>query len=98
MTVQAVTFKCTGTAHYWLNPVAIEDTSGAGVEIGHHIEGWIAPWMDVPDHTMTFELDDTYEWDIAIRFKNAAPVLFSGFKPAAGDLLELLGTQGWVPL
>lgn len=102
MAVVTVTLALSGvTAHYVFTPNANEDlTGGTGVTAPSIIRGWANPDAnsDLINTSVSVDLDDSYLWDVNISFRNAPPIVFQGFTPAAGDLLAQLTSQGWVAL
>lgn len=96
----AVTVTCTiaGPCHYWLTPQPIQSTTGAGVLVGDIVHGWIWETTDGTPTVLSLELDSTYAYDVSLYFRGAPPILFDGFMPASGDLLEQLTAQGWIGL
>lgn len=98
MTVQTVTLTVGTTCQYWLTPQAIQDITGLGVEAADIIQDWAPVDSSTGPVTIEFNLDDTFVWDIILTFKNAPPVIFNGYQPVSGDLLQTLAAQGWTPL
>ncbi len=99
MAVVNVTLTAGVTVHYWFTPQAIFDVSaGNGVASTGIVSGWSA-WVDgTSEPQLTFELDNAFQWDVSLEFRNAEPITFEGFQPGnGGDLLELLSAQGWTP-
>lgn len=104
MTTVNITAALSGvTAHYVFTPQAIEDiTSDTGITAPDIIRGWANPEASnsggIPQ-SINVALDNAYTWDVDISFRNAPPIVFSGFSPGdGGDLLTLLAEQGWQPL
>lgn len=96
----AVTVTCTiaGTCHYWLTPQPVQSTTGAGVLVGDIVHGWIWETTDDTPTVLSLELDSAYAYDVSMSFRGAPPILFDGFTPANGDMLEQLTAQGWIGL
>lgn len=98
MTAVTVTCPIETTVHYWFSPKANEDVTGLGVEVPNIQYGWFSESEDGSPTMLTVVLDDSFSWDVSLEFENAPPVIFTGFVPAAGDLLTQLSSQGWVSL
>jgi hypothetical protein len=99
MAVVNVTLTVQTTCHYWVTPQASVSSSGGGVKLPDIISGYVSEPADQTASVLALELDNGYLWNVDLRFLGAAPVLFDGFAPGAGgDLLVLLGQQGWQPL
>jgi hypothetical protein len=98
MSAVTVTSTVGATCHYWFTPKAKEDTTGLGVKVPNIVYGWIAENTDGSPAALSVVLDSDYVWDVELEFRNAPPVVFSGFQPGNGDLLSLLSAQGWVSL
>jgi hypothetical protein len=88
-----ITLTVSAQCHADFISQAREDITGLGVTVADSFIG-----MVVTD-TLSVDLDSNYLWDVNLRFRGAAPILFEGFNPGAGgDLLTLLSAQGWVAL
>lgn len=95
MAGSTVTLTVSTTCHFWFSPKAIEDVNGLGVTTPDIVHGWSDGTPDTPS-VISVILDDGYEWDVHLSFRNAPPVDFEGLAPGAGgDLLTLLSAQGW---
>jgi hypothetical protein len=99
MAVVSVTLTVQATCHYWLYPQASVDLTGLGISLPDIVNGQVIEPADETASQLVLELDNSYLWNVDLRFLNAPPILFDGFAPGTGgDLLVLLTAQGWVPL
>lgn len=94
-----VTLTVGATIHYWLIPQGVQSSTGAGIVVPGAQYGWatVDP-VTGANTSISWTLDPAFLWDVRIESRGAPPVLFEGFAPQNGDLLEQLALQGWVPL
>lgn len=98
MAAVTVTCQVGTTVHYWFAPKADEDTTGLGITVPDIVYGWTDANIDGSPSTLSVTLDSAYSWDVRLEMRDAAPVIFDGFMPEAGDLLTQLAAQGWAGL
>ena len=99
MAVVGVTLTVQATCHYWISPQASVSLTGSGLSLPDIVSGQAIEPADETASDLVLELDNSYLWNVDLRFLNAPPILFDGFAPGqGGDLLELLTQQGWVAL
>jgi len=99
MAVVSVTLTVQATCHYWVSPQASVSLTGGGISLPDIVSGQVIEPADETASQLVLELDNSYLWNVDLRFLNAAPVVFDGFAPGTGgDLLTLLTAQGWSPL
>lgn len=95
LTTVNVTLTTNLTCNYFLVAQPDISVSGSGVLWPFIVQGSVTAPVDNSVQVVTLALDPTVLWNVDLRFRGAEPVVFSGFSPVAGDLLQQLSLQGW---